>query len=383
MEHRCTECGEVATEPRLRYCEQCGAKMPEFKPPPLAEVEAQGGGGGTLARARPARPAYTGPKWLEHVPAHSPTLLGVILHMVALVLSILPSMAGPGPFWSFVMVVGSVFVVAREYRYSGEPNPLVDWVPESFYPPAVPAAYAALAAGFSLPMLEFSFQPLLWIGGTVLVARDQWGKVFAGRGGLSELFEPRALVRGQRILAFAGVVICVLALFFTWHVEGEVSNTGYRTAAERVRIGEVPRPAVDSVYGGEGGLRVSGMHLPIGSTVQLGLLALLVLLMLRPEVDRPIWLRFVPAGITVIAVAWVLVNMDLKVGPIMFLGGLLPVGLVAAFQAIGRDDQLPAGDYAEEPPPEAPLPEDTDMPVEEDFPPEGDPVPEDEEDMRG
>jgi len=379
MEHRCTECGEVAAEPRLRYCEQCGAKMPEFKPPPLVEVEGQGG---AVAKARAARPAYTGPKWLEHVPAHSPTVLGALLHLIALALSILPFLAGPGPFWTFVMVLGVLPVVAREYRLSGEPNPLVDWVPESFYPPFMVAAYGALAVALSLPMLEFSVQPLLWIGGTLLVMLDQWYKVFSSPSGVVPLFEPRSLIRGQRVLALAGVAICLLAaLFFTWTIEGEVAQTAYRTAAERVRAGDV-RPAMDSVYGGTGGLKLSGMQIPFGTTVELGLLAILVLLMLKPEVDRPIWLRFVPAGVTVIALAWVLVNMSMKVGPIMFLAGLLPVGLVAAMQAIGRDDLLPAEAYADGPPPDEGFPEDMDRPTEDDFPPEGNLPPEDE-DQRG
>jgi hypothetical protein len=111
-------------------------------------------------------------------------------------------------------------------------------------------------------------------------------------------------------------------------------------------------------------------------------LAILVLLMLKPEVDRPIWLRFVPAGVTAIALAWVLVNMGLKVGPIMFLAGLLPVGLVSAMQAIGRDDLLPAEAYADAPPPNEGFSEDMDRPTEDDYPPEGNLPPEDE-DMRG
>jgi hypothetical protein len=381
MEHRCTECGEVAAEPRLRYCEQCGAKMPEYKPPPLVDVEGQGGAG-AAARARPARPAYTGPKWLEYVPAHSPTVLGVILHLIALALSFLPFLAGPGPFWSFVLLLGVLPVVAREYRLAGEPNPLVDWVPEKFYPPFVVAAYASLAVALSLPMLEFSVQPLLWLGGTLLVMLDQWYKVFSSPSGVVPLFEPRSLIRGQRVLALAGVVICLLALFFTFTIEGETAQAAYRTAAERVRAGEV-RPAMDSVYGGTGRLKLSGMEIPFGTTVELGLLSILVLLMLKPEVDRPIWLRFVPAGVTVIALAWVLVNMSMKLGPILFLAGLLPVGLVSAMQAIGRDDLLPTEEaYADPPPPDDGFSEDMDRLTEDDFPPEGNLPPEDE-DQRG
>lgn len=383
MEHRCLECGEAAAEPRLKYCENCGAKMPEFKPPPLVETEGAEGGGGAVAKARvPKKSTYTGPKWLEHVPAHSPTVLGVILHLLALGLSILPTLAGPGPFWSFVMVLGVLPVVAREYRLANEPNPLVDWVPESFSSPYVVAAYASLSVALVLPMLEFSIQPLLWIGGTLLVMLDQWYKVFSNPDGVAPLFEPRQLIRGQRVLALAGIAVCLVsALIFTWVVEGEVAQSTYRTAAERVRAGEL-RPAVDSVYGGAGGLKLTGMEIPFGSTVEVGLLAILVMLMLKPEVDRPVWLRFVPAGVTVIALAWVLVNMGMKVGPILFLAGLLPVGLVSAMQAIGRDDLVPADDYAYAPPPDSGY-EGMDGPTEDGFPPDVIHSPPEDEDMRG
>lgn len=377
--HQCTECGTVAAEPRLRYCEECGARMPEYKLPPLPP---EGGpDGAALSETRRAKPDYTGPKWLEYVPAHSPTALGVILHVVALWLSILPFLAGVGPFWSFLMIVGGVLMIAREYRTADLPNPLVDWIPDSLLPPFLPVAYSALAAAIVLPMVELSVQPLLWVGGTVLVVRDQWGKVFTGSGAYAERFEPRAVVRGQRVLAFAGVVVCVLALFFTWQVEGEVSgSSGYASVPSgQVHAINVPQPNGDSTYDGVGGIRVSGFGLPVGSTVEIGLMAILFLLMLKPEVERPVWLRFVPAGITVISLAWVLVNMRFKVGPVIFVAGLVPVGLFSAFYALGRDE-LPPEDYGHEPPPDESFSQEGEMPPTEDFPTEDQAYPSDGQD---
>ncbi len=352
---RCPECDAVAAEPRLRYCENCGARMPEYKPP-TSMVPIVGPDGvvteGEFAEEAPKKPPYTGPKWLEHVPGHSPSVLGVGLLLVALGLSILPPLAGVGPLWAFVMLMGSLLVVARELRAAGE-SEMVEWVPESFHPPMVPAVYTALAVGLSLSMLEISIQPLLWLGGTALLVRDQWRKVFAGPDGFARLFDPRLLLRGQRILVLVGVSACLLALLLTWTLEGEVAN--------------------DSVYGGTGGLSVAGRELPVASTMQMGLLGLLVLMMLRPEVDRPVWLRFVPAGLLVILLAWALMNLRMKLGPIVFLAGLVPVGLVAAMDALGRNVP-PAEDY----------------PPEDDYAPENpyaygdeEPPPENEEDMRG
>jgi hypothetical protein len=348
MESRCPECGESAAEPRLRYCENCGAKMPDYKLPPLVDEA----GAAAVAKVRPAPPPYNGPKWLVPVPAHSPTVLGVMLHMVAMGLSILPTMAGLGPFWSFIMVMGGLLVIAREYRRENIPNIFTDWVPESLYPSIVPTLYAAVAIGFLLPMMELSVQPLLWIPGTVLVAGHQWDKVFTDRGGLAAIFDPLQMGRGARILALVGTMVCMMALFFTWKtVEAPaVTSIGYLTAQDRIRPINMARPTGDSVYI-EAEPPTSGMNLPVGATIEVGLLAILMLLMIRPQVDRPVWLRFVPMGITAICMAWVLVNMRMKVGPIMFLVGMVPVGLISALQAVGRDDLDGSEGYVPPPPP--------------------------------
>jgi hypothetical protein len=322
--------------------------MPEYKPPPL--VDEQEAAAAVAKKARPARPPYNGPLWLVPVPAHSPAVLGVILHMVALGLSILPTMAGLGPFWSFVMVMGGLLVVAREYRRENIPNVFLDWVPESYTSSIVPTLYSALAIGFVLPMMELSVQPLLWIFGTFLVAGHQWDKVFTDRGGLAAIFDPFMLGRGSRILALAGVCVCMMTLFFTWKtVEAPaVTNMGYLSAQDRIRPINIPRPPPDSLYT-QTEPPTSGMDLPIGATIELGLLAILVVLMIRPQVDRPEWLRFLPAGVTAIALAWVLVNMRLKPGPMLFLVGLVPIMLVSLIQALGRDDLVPGDGYAEAP----------------------------------
>ncbi|ADO71476.1 hypothetical protein [Stigmatella aurantiaca] len=336
--HRCPECGKVAAEPKLRYCEQCGARMPEYKTPTAAQQVAED----ERTEVGPVKPPYTGPKWLEHVPGHSPSVLGVILHLIALGLSILPSLAGLGPFWSFVMLMGGVLVVARELRATGEAHPLISWIPASFHPPYVPAVYTALAVAFVLPLLELSPLPLLWMGGTALLVRDQWDKVFAGPEGYAQLFDPRALTRGPRLLALVGVGVCVLALFFTWMPPPRmpVSYLGPPSYGP-LRGQNVPRPTTDVVYGGLGQVALGGYSLPVAPTVEVALLGLLVLLMLRPEVDRPEWLRFVPAGVTVIALTWALVNLRLEVGPIAFLVGVVPLGIVAVFQALGREEFIP------------------------------------------
>jgi hypothetical protein len=351
----CPECDAVAAEPRLRYCENCGARMPEYKSPTTMMAAAGGEGAqgagdiqGEEEEVR-KRPPYTGPKWLEHVPGHSPSVLGVVLHWVALGLSVIPALASVGKFWSFVMLLGSILVVFRELRATGERNPLVDAVPESITSPAVTAVYTAMAVGLCLPMLELSVQPLLWLGGTALLVKDQWGKVFAGPRGYLRLFDPRSLVRGQKLLALVGVSVCMLALLFPW-IEIKIGGgNGAVSSVAGLRPTELPRQ-FDSVYNGLEDVRTAGIDRPVAPTVVLGLLALLVIVMLRPEVDRPEWLRFVPAGITVISLAWGLVNMKPKLGPIMFLAGLVPIALIAFMTALRGDEPVYEEDYPPGPP---------------------------------
>jgi hypothetical protein len=347
--------------------------MPEYKTPTMMMMAAGGegveGAEGEMEEA-PKKPPYTGPKWLEHVPGHSPTVVGVALHWVALGLSIIPALASVGPFWSFVMLLASFLVVSRELRTAGERGPLVDWVPESAQKPVVTAVYTALAVALALPMIEFSVQPLLWLGGTVLLVRDQWHKVFSGPTGYLRLFDPRSLTRGHRIMALVGVGLCVLALLLPWVDINIVKGNGAVSSVAGVRTEDVPR-MFDSAYNGLEDIRTAGVDRPMAPTVLVALLTLLVLNMLRPEVDRPEWLRFVPAGLTVIAVAWGLMNLKFKIGPIMFLAGLVPVGLVAFMSAMGRDELQPAGA--------------DDYPPEEDFPTEdaGFPSPSNDDDGRG
>jgi hypothetical protein len=160
-------------------------------------------------------------------------------------------------------------------------------------------------------------------------------------------------------MALVGVSLCVLALLLPW-VDINISkgNSAVSAVAGAGRSEDVPR-MFDSAYNGMEDIRTAGIDRPVASTVLLALLALLVLTMLRPEVDRPEWLRFVPAGLTVIAVAWVLMNMKFKLGPMLFLGGLAPVGLVSAMMALGRDELMP--------PDNGPGPGDEELPPDEDF----------------
>ncbi|QRK05746.1 hypothetical protein JQX13_37205 [Archangium violaceum] len=372
---RCKECGEGARDETLRYCENCGAKMPT--PPPgtirrtgtrtaiqtsgrtrsttaVPAASARSEAEDTPPRPRPARaeeedertdpglppkPPYDGPVWLAHVPGHSPSVLGVGLLAVALVLSILPFFAGVGPFWSLVVFVGGWLVTARELRGAGEKHPLVDWVPDSLLRPVVPAVFVVVTAALAIRMLGIGLTPLLWLGGAGLLGFDQYRKEYVGGTGWSRLFEPRQLLRGVAPVALGGTALCLAALFLTW-VPARTSTHGpgpVPQAPPELRVVDAPRPADDVLYNLLEESYDKGWDQPFAVSVELMLLAVLGVMALRPEVPRPDWLRFSPIGVVVLGLIWMLVHGGLLAGPLLFLAGLAAVGFASVYRAFSRE----------------------------------------------
>ncbi|PTL77270.1 hypothetical protein [Vitiosangium sp. GDMCC 1.1324] len=373
---QCKECGELAKDHTLRYCENCGAKMPT--PPPGAirrtgtraaiqtsgrtrstgaarAVSAPDPGDDTVPDPRPvvsardadestdpgkpASPPYDGPVWLAHVPGHSPSVLGVGLLAVALVLSILPFFAGVGPFWSSVVFAGGWLVTARELRAASVKHPLVDWVPDTLLRPAVPALYAVMLVGLAIRMLGIGLTPVLWLGGAALIGFDQYRKVYAGEDGWSRLFEPRQLVRGLAPVGLGGVALCLTTLFLTWM---PVATTPARStgpvpmAPPELHVVDAPRPSDDVVYSLFEESYDKGWDQPCSVAMEMLLLAVLGLMALRPEVPRPDWLRFSPIAVVVLGLVWTLVHGRLLPGPLLFLAGLAAAGFASVYGAFSR-----------------------------------------------
>ncbi len=372
----CKECGEVARDNTLRYCENCGAKMPAL-PPGTARRTGARPAITTTGRSRPfvpakdalpdddtqeqsqsphfvappareehtdpglpAEPAYDGPAWLAHVPAHSPTVLGLGVLALAVFLSFLPFFAGVGPLWSVVVIAGGWCVAARELREAGLRHPLVDWVPEQLLHPAVPALYAVLVAALALRMLSLGFTPLLWLAGAGLVGYDQYRKVYANEQGWHRYFEPRQLVRGVTPVALAGVALCLLSLFLAWvPTQRAASRAAPRAGPSELRVEESPVPATYDFDLPSN----AGWDQPMAVTLELLLLAVLGLMALHPEVPRPDWLRFAPLGVVGLGFVWTLFclfTLGFTVGPVLFLVGLVAVSVVSGREAFARAPAL-------------------------------------------
>ncbi|MCY1032588.1 zinc ribbon domain-containing protein [Corallococcus sp. BB11-1] len=387
---QCPECGESAADVRLMYCEQCGAKMParpadatrpsarNSRPSrpasepayasELMEEEEEDRRERTGTR-RPVAPAaaaepededpYTGPRWLKDVPGHSQSVLGVGLVAFSLVLSILPFFPNVGVLGSTLTLVGGVALVARELRRGGEAPGWVDHVPLVLMRPEVPAAYTLLLAALTLKLAGPNLLLPLWLAGALLVGVEQYKQVIAGPDGVSRQFDVRSLLRFPRVVALAGVAVCLVALYLPWGrtladgspvpdnapVPGSV-----QAGPPELRVIPSNRPADDSLYSAGGGsVTRSGWDVPVSELPLLALLALLVIAALHPEVEPPAFLRWVPLGAVSVSLLWALASVRLAVGPFAFLFGLGAAGFLAVRQALGRDGpdaRLPPEDDA-------------------------------------
>jgi hypothetical protein len=379
---RCPECGE-ASDGRLKYCENCGARMPvspqatgarpavrpsrpgrKASEPAYAEEileEVEEHVRPHAVRRAPApdpddvtdpgmsRPAYAGPKWLASVPAHSRSVVGVGVLGLALVLSILPFFANAGWLGSLLALAAGVLLVARELREAGESPGFTQAVPEALLRPEATALCTAVLAALAVRMLGAGLVPLLWLAGTGLVVHDQWRKVLAGPDGVvARWLEPRQLLRMPGVVGLGGVAVCLLALFAPWGmvrtpVEPLPDNAPVPMGPPELRVIDAPRPSDDVLYtrGGDV-ISLSGWDLPASVGVELALLAVLALLALRPEVERPSWARFVPAGAVGLGLVWAALNMRVSLGPVLFVMGLGAVGFVAAVQLREGAPPLPA-----------------------------------------
>ncbi|QSQ26987.1 zinc ribbon domain-containing protein [Pyxidicoccus parkwayensis] len=391
---RCPECGE-ASDARLKYCEHCGAKMPErpqatgARPAVRPQRPSRAASEPAYAKeildeveehSRPyavneeapelppedqtdpgrSRPPYDGPKWLEHVPAHSPTVAGVGLLALALVLSVLPFFADAGVPGSLLALVAGAVLVARELREAGQAHDFTERVPEVLLRPESAAAAMAVLAAIAVRMLGFGLMPLLWLSGVGLIAWDQWPKVVAREDGVAPYFEPRRLLRMPRVVALGGAALCLLCLFAPWAtVRSELGplpgNAPVPQGPPELRVVHTVRPSDDVLYArGADATLMSGWDLPGAVLVELALLVVLAMLALRPEVERPSWARFVPAGAVGFCLLWVVLNMRLMLGPIAFIVGLGAVGMLAARAWSGVEE--------EEPPPPTDFDSDSDSP---------------------
>ncbi|WP_338865845.1 zinc ribbon domain-containing protein [Myxococcus stipitatus] len=382
---RCPECGE-ASNGRLKYCENCGAKMPESpqgptgsRPAPrssrpkraleepsyaaeiLDEVDDHRQGHPRAAHAPRApeeaaedtdpgqsRPRYDGPRWLASVPAHSQSVVGLAVLAFALALTILPSFESVGVVGTVLAVAGAVLLLARELRLAGEGSGFTRLLPEVLYRPEVPAAYSALLAALTVRMVGLGFSPLLWLLASGLIIHDQYRKVIAGpEGVLARYFDPKRLLAMPEVVALGGVALCLLTLYAPWHTMTAlpvVADAPVPAGPPELKVIGQQRPSDDSLYSaGSGVITLTGWDLSGAVIFELLMLSLLGMLALKPDVSRPAWTRFAPAGVVGLGLLWALIHMRLSPGPLIFVAGLGAMGFQAFRHLTGwQDEAAPA-----------------------------------------
>ncbi|AKF82101.1 hypothetical protein MFUL124B02_25460 [Myxococcus fulvus 124B02] len=382
---RCPECGE-SSNARLKYCENCGGKMPEspqgltgsrpalrtnstrralegpsYAADILDEAEAHSQGAayvpaGTRDTAEDtdpgqSRPGYDGPKWLASVPAHSQSIVGLAVLSFALALSILPSFDGVGVVGALLAVVGAVLTLARELRLAGEAQGVTKLLPEVLYRPEIPAAFSALLAALSFRMLGIGVMPVLWLLASGLIIHDQWRKVISGPDGvLARWFDPRQLLVMPSVLTLGGVGLALLTLFAPWATLStlpEVPDAPVPSGPPELRVIGAQRAADDVLYSANAGtITLTGWDLSGAVLVELLLLSVLALLALKPEVSRPTWTRFAPVGVLGVGLLWALLHLKLSPGPFIFVVGLAAMGVQVVRQLReSRDSLAPAPAY--------------------------------------
>lgn len=158
------------------------------------------------------------PRLRERLPGRSLALLGAGLVALALVLSWLPSFQGIGWGWSLVMLVGSALTGARELHAAGRhlPEPALRAARLAEHPLFLPA-FTVLTFVHAFLTLSLGLVPGLWLLAAVVLGYDQRRALaaFVEKDGAAS---PAELRLGRWVLA--GVLVCTLALFFSWEYRG-------------------------------------------------------------------------------------------------------------------------------------------------------------------
>lgn len=202
----CPYCDHPVADETIRFCEECGQSLDDagessaeegsydesyaWEPPPLTAWE----------RLKETLSPVLGPVrevagqvaeaiqgvlegLRSHVPGGSLTLLGLGLVGLALVLSLVPFVAGIGYIGSAVMLLGGALVAVNEWRLVGADlpplPPALENLPEETQHPAIAQLFALLTCTQALLMLGFGLISLLWLLAALVLGYEQGQKFFA------------------------------------------------------------------------------------------------------------------------------------------------------------------------------------------------------------
>ncbi|WP_257450790.1 zinc ribbon domain-containing protein [Archangium lipolyticum] len=168
------------------------------------------------------------PRLRSRLPGGSLTLLGLACVGLALLLSVIPFVAGIGFLGSGVMLLGGLLVAINEWRILSQPGTQefrtanartlpasLENLPEETQHPAIAQAYAALTLTHALLMLGTGLVSLLWLLAALVLGYEQGRRFFVS----PELdHDPDAGNLRQRLdrWVVVGVVVCSFSLLLPW-----------------------------------------------------------------------------------------------------------------------------------------------------------------------
>lgn len=344
----CPHCGQPLPEGlSSRTCPHCGGNLDAPASPVMDEVADKAQRAADTA-GRAVQDVLDDPRLRERLPGGSLPLLGSGLVAAAVLVPVLPFVAGGlGLPWAALMLVGAGMLGAREWVAAGRklPDALVPVVKWAAHPAFLPM-FTALTVTQAFLSLGLGVAPLLWVLAAVVLGYVQWRAFQASPMAQASLPRRPADVRLKRWV-FAGVAACAVGLLLPWSSAWSLVPTAHLQRERNITIDNnfawdiqdndtwkfntLVLPSGQGAGTGRGRLGATG--------VVLGLLALGVLGSVRRA--REAVPSVVPAVLAGLITVWALTGLASKPGPWLFLLGILAVDVAVAREWLGHRDAAP------------------------------------------
>ncbi|WP_147444232.1 MULTISPECIES: zinc ribbon domain-containing protein [Corallococcus] len=344
----CPHCGQPLPEdPPSRTCPHCGrtvTRAGDAPESPVMDDVAQKAQRAVDSAGRAVQGVLDDPRLRERLPGGSLPLLGAGLVSAAVLVPVLPFVGGGLDLpWAALMLVAAGMLGAREWSAAGRPlpdalKPVVGWAAH----PAFLPMFTALTVTQAFLSLGLGVAALLWVLAALVVGSVQWRAFRASSAAQEELPRRPAEVRLKRWV-FAGVAACALGLLLPWSAwSGSLVPTAYLQRERTITIDDnfgreihddpqwkfntLMFPSTRGGASGRGRMGATG--------VVLGLLALGVLASVRRARQA------VPTGgapvLAGLITFWALTGLSARLGPWLFLLGILAVDVAVAREWLGH-----------------------------------------------
>ncbi|MFZ5825429.1 MAG: zinc ribbon domain-containing protein [Bacillota bacterium] len=364
----CRHCGKGLPDTAQRFCPWCGQELttpdtppappPQQQvfqappPPPPASPPPQQPGHPPAARDQAAaaaaeakkvagqvatevQRALNDPKLRAAIPGRSLSIAGLALMALAILLSALPWFRGVGLFWSLVMLAGGALVAVIELQGGGVRLPRAfDRLPPALLHPLLPPILAGLVAIHAFLEFSIGIIPLIWAAAAGLLVYDQFQKSLRAPDSFGRYFDVRRAWYGYRRYIVIGAAICLLSLFMTWSKSSGSWSGGYDYRYSSYYGGYTYQYNFTKYYWP--GWELSGRSGRFALFAVASLLSLVGWSAYRGSGSVPAWFNHLGAGLAGVALLFWVINLGSKFGVLVYLTGLLLIGLALAMIYQGK-----------------------------------------------